>query len=107
MLTDCLVMMEASIGIAIFLEDAATYPKAMSEFAARVSVYIYLASDGPYPIPVHGIGTPTSAIIKYWYGQSTYLASGIHAGNLPRLRAHELRHGLYQPCCGDSAHPGE
>jgi hypothetical protein len=77
MLTDCLAMMEASIGIAIFLEDAATYQKAMSVFAARVPAYIYLTSDGPYPIPGRGIGSSPSAIIKYWNGQSTYPVSGI------------------------------
>ena len=70
-------MMEASIGIAIFLEDAATYQKAMLVFAARVPAYIYLTSDGPYPIPGHGIGSSPSAIIKYWNGQSTYPVSGI------------------------------
>ena len=70
-------MMEASIGIAVFLEDAPTYQKAMSTFAARVPAYIYLTSDGPYPIPGRGISNSPSAIIKYWNGQSTFPVSGI------------------------------
>jgi hypothetical protein len=70
-------MMDASIGIAVFLEDAATYLKAMSLFAARVPAYIYLTSDGTYPIPARGIKDTPSAIIKFWNGQQTYPVSGI------------------------------
>jgi hypothetical protein len=72
-----LVMMEAAIGAAVFLEDAATYETAMSIFAARVPAYIYLTSDGPLPIPAHGIQTDPASIIKYWNGQTIYNTSGI------------------------------
>jgi hypothetical protein len=72
-----LVMMEAAIGAAVFLEDAAIYEKAMSTFAARVPAYIYLTSDGPLPIPARGIKTDPASIIKYWNGQTIYNASGI------------------------------
>lgn len=72
-----LVMMEASIGAAIFLEDASIYETAMSIFAARVPAYIYLTSDGPLPIPGHGIKTDPASIIKYWNGQTIYNTSGI------------------------------
>jgi hypothetical protein len=72
-----LVMMEAAIGAAVFLEDAAIYEKAMSTFAARVPAYIYLTSDGPLPIPARGIKTDPASIIKYWNGQTIYNTSGI------------------------------
>jgi len=72
-----LVMMEGAIGAAVFLEDAAIYEKAMSIFVARVPAYIYLTSDGPLPIPAHGIGTSPASIIKYWNGQTIYNTSGI------------------------------
>lgn len=72
-----LVMMEAAIGAAVFLEDAAIYEKAMSIFAARVPAYIYLTSDGPLPIPGRGIKTDPASIIKFWNGQTIYNASGI------------------------------
>jgi hypothetical protein len=70
-------MMEASIGAAVFLEDPSIYTKAMSIFAARVPAYIYLTSDGPYPIAARGIANTESAIISYWWNQSTYPVSGI------------------------------
>jgi hypothetical protein len=70
-------MMEASIGIAVFLEDGPTYEAAMSKFAARVPAYIYLTSDGPLPIPAHGVQNTSSAIITSWHGQATFPVSGI------------------------------
>src|SRR5437763_30991 len=70
-------MMEASIGAAVFLEDPSNYEKAMSIFAARVPAYIYLKSDGPYPIAVRGMNNTQAAIIKYWFNQTTYPVNGI------------------------------
>ena len=70
-------MMESSIGISIFLEDAATWETAMSTFAARVPAYIYLTSDGPYPIAARGVKNTRAAVEKFWFGQSTFLVSGI------------------------------
>lgn len=71
------VMMEASIGAAVFLEDRALYTASMSKFADRVPAYIYLTSDGSLPVPGRGIGTTKDAIIKYWFNQATFPISGI------------------------------
>ncbi len=79
-------MMESSIGIAVFLEDGVTWEKAMSIFAARVPAYIYLTSDGPYPIAARGIKNTKAAVISYWFGQSTFVS------------------GLTQETCRDFAH---
>ncbi|KFX89472.1 hypothetical protein O988_08624 [Pseudogymnoascus sp. VKM F-3808] len=72
-----LVMMEASIGAAVFLEDRALYTASMSKFAGRVPAYIYLNSDGPLPVPGRGISNTKDAIIKYWFNQATFPVSGI------------------------------
>ena len=44
-----LSMMEAAVGISVFLEDKASYDKAIAKFRARVPAYIYLKSDGDLP----------------------------------------------------------
>jgi hypothetical protein len=78
--------MESAIGAAVFLEDTSVWETAMSIFAARVPAYIYLTSDGPLPVPGHGIGTDRASIIQYWHGQQTFV------------------NGLTQETCRDFAH---
>ncbi|RBA21102.1 hypothetical protein FPRO05_07416 [Fusarium proliferatum] len=72
-----LVMIESTIGAAVFLEDAALYEKALGLFSARVPAYIYLTSDGEYPVQGRGGINTTAEIIKYWYNQKTFPISGI------------------------------
>lgn len=71
-------MMEAGQGIAIFLDDRANYDKAMQKFLRRVPAYVYLRSDGPYPIvaPPNNLHTP-GQIETYWHGQTQFLEDGI------------------------------
>ncbi len=72
-----LVMMEAAIGITVFLEDKTNYDKAMAKFRARVPAYIYLTSDGAYPKGPAGTNITTRAqVVAYWHGQSTF-ANGV------------------------------
>ena len=52
-----LTMMEAAIGIAVFLEDRAAYDQAMTKFRGRVPAYIYLTSDGALPKAPPGSGS--------------------------------------------------
>ena len=70
-------MSEAAVGIGVFLENATIYTDAMSKFAGRVPAYIYLTSDGPYPVSVHGTSDTLDRIIKYWYKQTGFNVSGI------------------------------
>ena len=70
-------MMEAAVGIAVFLEDGASYDTAMSKFMGRVPAYIYLTSDGSYPRAPPGSGYSQSQIINFWYGQNTFPTNGI------------------------------
>ena len=84
-----LSMMDASVGIAVFLDDRASYDKAITRFLARTAAYIYLPADGSQPKypPVGGINT-LSKLISYWQGQSTFVA------------------GLTQETCRDFVHTG-
>ena len=69
-------MTEAAVGIGVFLENSTIYTDAMSRFVRRVPAYIYLTSDGPYPVPIGGINT-MDRIIKFWYNQTVFNVSGI------------------------------
>ncbi|MBV1855330.1 alginate lyase family protein [Catellatospora sp. NEAU-YM18] len=81
-------MMEATLGIAVFLEDRTSYDKAVTRFRNRMRAYFYLATDGSVPYgPGGGIDTP-SEIISYWQGQSTFVD------------------GLSQETCRDFTHTG-
>jgi hypothetical protein len=84
-----LAMMEASVGISIFLNDATDYDRAITRYLNRTAAYVYLSSDGALPKTVPGSGLNTSAqIISYWQGQSTFVD------------------GLTQETCRDFTHTG-
>ncbi len=71
-------MMEAAIGIAVFLEDKTSYDTAMTKFLGRVPAYIYLTSDGSCPKAAPGSGyTTCSQIESYWQGQNSFPVNGI------------------------------
>jgi hypothetical protein len=84
-----LSMMDAATGIAVFLDDRASYDRAITRFQARAAAYIYISADGSQPKypPVGGINT-TSKLISYWQGQSTFVD------------------GLTQETCRDFVHTG-
>nr|BFE48310.1 alginate lyase family protein [Saccharothrix mutabilis subsp. capreolus] len=84
-----LSMMEASLGIAVFLEDRAAYDKAVSIYRTRMPAYVYLTTDGDLPKPPPNSGIDTrSEIISYWHGQSTFV------------------NGVSQETCRDFTHTG-
>ena len=84
-----LVMMEAAVGISVFLDDKTDYDTAMNKFMLRVPAYIYLSTDGALPKTVPGSGLTTKAqIVSYWQGQSTFV------------------NGLTQETCRDFTHTG-
>jgi len=71
-------MLEAALGISVFLEDKSSYDTAMNKFLGRVPAYIYLLEDGDTPKTAPGSGLDTrSKIVNYWQGQSTFQANGI------------------------------
>jgi Alginate lyase len=84
-----LTMMEAAVGISVFLEDRTSYDKAVDIYRKRVPAYIYLTADGAYPKAPAGTSIDTPAeIISYWQGQSTFV------------------NGLSQETCRDFEHTG-
>ncbi|MFD5590121.1 alginate lyase family protein [Streptomyces griseorubiginosus] len=84
-----LSMMEAAVGISVFLEDKASYDKAMGKFRTRTAAYVYLESDGALPktVPSQNLDT-RDKIVNYWQGQSTFAT------------------GLTQETCRDLTHTG-
>ncbi|MFJ8824207.1 alginate lyase family protein [Streptomyces sp. NPDC102467] len=84
-----LSMMEAAVGISVFLEDKTSYDKAMATFRTRTAAYVYLASDGALPktVPSQNLDTKQK-IVNYWQGQSTFTT------------------GLTQETCRDFTHTG-
>ncbi|MFF3487254.1 alginate lyase family protein [Streptomyces sp. NPDC002701] len=84
-----LSMMEAAVGISVFLEDKTSYDKAMAKFRTRTAAYVYLSSDGALPktVPSQNLDT-TQKIVAYWQGQSTFV------------------NGLTQETCRDLTHTG-
>lgn len=84
-----LSMMEAAVGISVFLEDKTNYDKAVTRYRNRVAAYVYLTSDGSLPKTVPGSGLSTrDQIVGYWQGQGTFVD------------------GLTQETCRDFVHTG-
>ncbi|MGH3734561.1 MAG: alginate lyase family protein [Micromonosporaceae bacterium] len=85
-----LIMMDASIGIAVFLDDRASFDKAVRIWRGRVPAYVYQTSDGSIPkAPPNCPSKDTRAeIIAYWHGQETFVD------------------GLAQETCRDFGHTG-
>lgn len=84
-----LSMTEAAVGISVFLEDKASYDRAMARFRTRTAAYVYLDSDGDLPktVPSQNLNT-REKIVGYWQGQSTFVP------------------GLAQETCRDLTHTG-
>ncbi|MCX5252567.1 alginate lyase family protein [Streptomyces canus] len=84
-----LSMMEAAVGISVYLEDKSSYDKAMAKFRTRTAAYVYLDSDGELPktVPSQNLNT-RDKIVNYWQGQSTFVT------------------GLTQETCRDLTHTG-
>jgi hypothetical protein len=83
-----LSMMEAAVGISVFLDDRTSYDKAVDRYLKRVAAYIYVGSDGALPKTASGAQGSESAVVGYWQGQSTFTS------------------GLTQETCRDLTHTG-
>ncbi|MEV7418669.1 alginate lyase family protein [Streptomyces sp. NPDC089919] len=69
-----LAMTDASISIAVFLEDHAVFGESVERFRARVPAYFYLASDGPRPrTPAHTTIDTPAKMKTYWFNQGRYV----------------------------------
>ncbi|MHB9847624.1 alginate lyase family protein [Streptomyces krungchingensis] len=84
-----LIMMDAATGISVFLDDRASFDKAVAIWRKRVPAYIYLKSDGPLPRTASGSSKDTrEELTGYWQGQSRFVD------------------GLAQETCRDFGHTG-
>ncbi|WP_020579271.1 alginate lyase family protein [Actinopolymorpha alba] len=69
-----LIMMDAAVGISVFLDDRASFNEAVRVWRGRVPAYFYLEPDGPLPQPPPGGGKDTAEkLIAYWHGQETFV----------------------------------
>jgi hypothetical protein len=69
-----LSMIEAAIGIGVFLDDPATFDRAVAMWRKRVPAYVYMKSDGPLPVPPPGGGKTTKAeLTAFWFDQPTFM----------------------------------
>jgi hypothetical protein len=69
-----LVMIEASLEIAVFLDDHATFNKALDMWHKRVPAYLYVTSDGPNPAPPPTAPNDSAAAINsFWFNIGMYI----------------------------------
>ncbi|KAE8382653.1 chondroitin AC/alginate lyase [Aspergillus bertholletiae] len=71
-----LVMTEAAIMMAVFLEDADAYNTAMGWFLKRIPATVYMTSDGEYPVAARGQSSSPDAIIAWWFNETTFKEDG-------------------------------
>lgn len=85
-----LIMTDAAIGIAVFLDDRAAFDKALSIWRGRLAGYVYQSTDGAWPKAPSTCPSKDTReeIIDYWQGQSTF------------------SDGLSQETCRDFGHTG-
>lgn len=69
-----LVMTEATLEIAVFLDDHATFQHAVDMWRKRVPAYFYVTSDGANPAPPPTGGKDSAAAIKsFWFNIGMYV----------------------------------
>jgi hypothetical protein len=84
-----LIMTDAAIGIAVFLDDRAAFDRAVQTWRQRVPAYMYVKSDGPLPRAPGGSRKDSRAeLVKYWHRQERFET------------------GLAQETCRDFGHTG-
>jgi hypothetical protein len=84
-----LIMTDAAIGIAVHLDDRASFDRAITTWRGRLPAYIYHETDGSLPkAPPNSKHNTKAEIIKYWHEQTTFV------------------NGLTQETCRDFGHTG-
>ena len=84
-----LAMAEATLSIAVFVEDRATFDRGLDVLRDRVPAYVYLSEDGPVPrVTSSSDRTAPAEVLDYWHDP---------------LR---LSDGMTQETCRDLGHAG-
>jgi hypothetical protein len=65
-------MIEAALNIAVFDDDRAGFERAVRMWRERAPAYIYLASDGPAPVPPPRGNARGGSLAAYWYDQTAF-----------------------------------
>ncbi|MEQ4209825.1 alginate lyase family protein [Actinopolymorpha sp. B9G3] len=69
-----LIMLDAAVGISVFLDDRESFNTAVDIWKRRVPAYFYLESDGALPVPPpDGNKDTPESMIGYWHGQETFV----------------------------------
>jgi hypothetical protein len=70
-----LTMIDAMIQTAVAIDDRALFDNAVAMWRKRVPAYFYITGDGPLPVPPPPPSklTTKDALIKFWFGQSTFV----------------------------------
>ena len=94
-----LAMIDAMMGIGVFNDDQATFDKGVDLFKKRVPAYIYLTSDGEFPVRPTGTSqyATDAAVLALWYWPSTTVG-GVTKPKYP------LVNGVSQETCRDFNH---
>ncbi|KAK8925562.1 hypothetical protein H634G_10110 [Metarhizium anisopliae BRIP 53293] len=71
-----LILMEASISIAVFVHNRVVYKSSLERFINSASYYIYLKSDGSEPLLPPGM-TRETLLKRWWWGQDTFQEDGM------------------------------
>jgi alginate lyase len=68
-----LSMIEASMGIAVFLDDHEAFKTSVNQWRKRVPAYVYLTTDGATPVPPPTGNKTGAALVSFWYDQTKYV----------------------------------
>jgi hypothetical protein len=68
-----LSMIEASIAMAVFLDDQPTFDRAVAMWRARVPAYVYLSTDGPVPVLPPGKAVAASQLGAFWLKPTAFI----------------------------------
>src|SRR5262249_20201696 len=66
-------MIEATMNIAIFLDDRPTFDKAVAMWRKRTPAYIYLSSDGALPVQPPNDTKSASSLGGFWYNPTQFV----------------------------------
>jgi hypothetical protein len=91
-----LTMIDGTMAIAVFTDDRATFDNAVSLWKTRVPEYIYLTSDGEFPVRPSTAST-NDEVLALWIWPSTKV-SGVSHPKYPFVN------GLVQETCRDFNH---
>jgi hypothetical protein len=65
-------MNEAAMGMAVSVEDAERYQRAMGLFNARIPATIYTTRADEYPVAARGESSSHDAIVECWFDQEFF-----------------------------------